>query len=58
MSILNSRHEVTDRTVGNNSKTPFQRWVVSIIITLDALLESAPLGTAAGLRTRLHLYYP
>ena len=25
-------------------------------ITLDALLESDPLGTAAGLRTSLHLY--
>ena len=28
---------------------------VSIIITLDTLLKSEPLGTAAGLRARLHL---
>ena len=38
------------------SLCPFQRSVVSIIITLDALLESNLLGTAAGLRTSLHLY--
>ena len=37
-------------------RTPFQRLVVSIIITLDALLESDLLGTAAELRTSLHLY--
>ena len=30
--------------------------MVSIIATLDALLESDLLGTAAGLRTSLHLY--
>ena len=29
---------------------------VSIIITLDALLESDLLGMAAGLLARLHLY--
>ena len=29
---------------------------MDIIITLDALLESALLGTAAELRTSLHLY--
>ena len=37
-------------------RTPFQRLVVSIIVTLDALLESYLLGTAAELRTSLHLY--
>ena len=37
-------------------RTPFQRLVVSIIITLDALLESDLLGTAAELRISLHLY--
>ena len=29
---------------------------ITLDITLDALLESDPLGTAAGLRTSLHLY--